>query len=68
MGVLIAGLVIFLGMHSIAIFSPDLRARALARFGPAAGKAREALASGLDDPDSEVRRAAGEALLAIGTP
>ena len=33
MGLLIAGLVIFLGSHSIAIFAPALRARLLAQFG-----------------------------------
>lgn len=33
MAVLIAGLVIFLGVHSIAIVSPDLRSRAAARLG-----------------------------------
>ena len=34
MTLLIAGLVLFLGIHSIAIVSPDLRASAVARLGP----------------------------------
>jgi uncharacterized membrane protein len=33
MSILVLGLIIFFGMHSIAVVSPDLRARALARFG-----------------------------------
>jgi len=33
MALLIAGLLMFLGAHSLAIFAPDLRARARARFG-----------------------------------
>lgn len=35
---LIAGLVIFLGVHSIAIVAPDWRERAIARVGPATWK------------------------------
>ena len=33
MGLLIAGLIVFLGIHSIAIFAPAMRTRLLARFG-----------------------------------
>jgi uncharacterized membrane protein len=45
MSMFIAGLAIFLGIHSIAIVSPDLRARALARFGEAGFKISYALLS-----------------------
>lgn len=38
MWLLIAGLVLFLGMHSVAIFSPAMRERARARWGDAAWK------------------------------
>ena len=39
MGVLAAGLAVFLGMHSIAIFAPGLRARAQGSLGEGAWKA-----------------------------
>jgi uncharacterized membrane protein len=45
MAVLIAGLVVFLGVHSIAIFSPDARARGLRRWGEPAWKAGYGLVS-----------------------
>ncbi len=45
MAVLIAGLVVFLGVHSIAIFSPDARARALAHWGEGPWKAGYGLIS-----------------------
>jgi uncharacterized membrane protein len=45
MAVLIAGLVIFLGVHSIAIFSPDARARALKHWGEGPWKAGYGLIS-----------------------
>jgi uncharacterized membrane protein len=45
MAVLIAGLVIFLGMHSIAIVSPGFRARAVARLGDGGWKGLYALVS-----------------------
>ncbi len=45
MAVLIAGLVVFLGVHSIAIFSPDARARALKHWGEGPWKAGYSLIS-----------------------
>jgi uncharacterized membrane protein len=45
MALLIAGLVVFLGVHSIAIFAPDLRARARTRFGESGWKGIYALLS-----------------------
>jgi len=45
MAVLIAGLVVFLGVHSIAIFSPDARARALQHWGEGPWKAGYGLIS-----------------------
>ncbi len=45
MAVLIAGLVVFLGAHSIAIFAPQLRSRALASWGEPAWKAGYAVVS-----------------------
>ena len=39
MTLLIVGLVIFLGIHSIAIVAPDWRDRIVARLGEAHGKA-----------------------------
>jgi uncharacterized membrane protein len=45
MAVLIIGLVIFLGVHSIAIIAPDFRNRALQRFGERGWKGLYALAS-----------------------
>lgn len=42
---LILGLVLFLGMHSVEIFSRDLRANAIARFGERPWKALYALVS-----------------------
>jgi uncharacterized membrane protein len=45
MTLLIVGLVIFLGVHSLAIVSPDLRNRALERFGEGAWKGLYALIS-----------------------
>ena len=45
MAVLIAGLVIFLGVHSIAIIAPQARDAALRRFGAGAWKAGYALLS-----------------------
>jgi uncharacterized membrane protein len=45
MGLLVAGLVIFLGVHSIAIFAPDLRARALVQLGEGGWKGLYALVS-----------------------
>jgi uncharacterized membrane protein len=45
MTLLIFGLVIFLGVHSIAIVSPDLRARALAKFGEGGWKGLYAFVS-----------------------
>ncbi len=45
MGILILGLAIFLGMHSVVIFSPDLRSRAVARFGEGAWKSLHGLMS-----------------------
>jgi len=45
MAVLVAGLVIFLGVHSVAIFAPGLRTRALGRWGEGAWKAAYGLIS-----------------------
>jgi uncharacterized membrane protein len=45
MTVLIAGLVVFLGVHSVAIFSPDARARALRSWGEGPWKAGYGLIS-----------------------
>jgi uncharacterized membrane protein len=45
MMVLVAGLVVFFGMHSIAIFAPELRARALSGMGEAPWKAGHGLIS-----------------------
>lgn len=45
MGLLIAGLVIFLGIHSIAIFAPALRTRLLAQFGEGGWKGVYSVAS-----------------------
>src|ERR1700722_9879158 len=45
MALLVAGLVIFLGVHSIAIFAPDVRARARARLGEGGWKGIYALIS-----------------------
>lgn len=45
MGLLIVGLVIFLGIHSVSIVSPDVRAAALARFGEAGWKISYSLIS-----------------------
>jgi uncharacterized membrane protein len=45
MAVLIAGLAIFLGMHSIALISPALRARAVAKLGEGGWKALYAVVS-----------------------
>jgi uncharacterized membrane protein len=45
MAELIAGLVVFLGVHSIGIFSPDARARGLRRWGERAWKSGYALIS-----------------------
>ena len=42
---LIAGLVIFLGAHSIAIFAPQARAHALGRLGEGSWKAGHGLVS-----------------------
>ena len=42
---LIAGLAIFLGIHSVAIFAPELRARSLGRFGEGPWKAVHGLIS-----------------------
>jgi uncharacterized membrane protein len=55
MGILIVGLVIFLGVHSISIVAPGFRARALARLGEGGWKGLYALLS-----------AAGLALLLYG--
>jgi uncharacterized membrane protein len=45
MAALIAGLVVFLGIHSIAILVPEVRARALARWGEGPWKAAYGLIS-----------------------
>jgi uncharacterized membrane protein len=45
MSVLIAGLVIFLGVHSIAIFAPEMRERARTRLGEGPWKGMYALVS-----------------------
>ena len=45
MALLVAGLMIFLGVHSIAIVAPEARARALARLGEGAWKGTYALIS-----------------------
>jgi uncharacterized membrane protein len=45
MSLLIAGLVLFLGVHSVAIVSPGLRARAMHRMGEGAWKGLYALVS-----------------------
>src|SRR5882672_10629750 len=45
MAVLVAGLVIFLGVHSVAIFAPGLRTRALGRWGEGTWKAAYGLIS-----------------------
>src|SRR5579859_4371767 len=45
MGELIAGLVIFLGIHSVAMFAPELRARAVGRWGEGPWKACYAVIS-----------------------
>lgn len=45
MALLILGLVIFLGIHSIAIAAPDLRARAIARMGEGGWKGMYTLVS-----------------------
>src|ERR1019366_1857708 len=45
MALLIAGLIVFLGVHSIAIFSPDARARALKHWGEGPWKAGYGLIS-----------------------
>src|SRR5882757_4647543 len=45
MALLIAGLVIFLGVHSIAIFAPEARSRVRIRFGEGAWKGAYALVS-----------------------
>jgi uncharacterized membrane protein len=45
MAVLIAGLVVFLGMHSIAIFAPEMRARVRERLGEGPWKAGYAVVS-----------------------
>jgi uncharacterized membrane protein len=43
MSLLVAGLIVFLGVHSIAIVSPDLRVRALQKIGEGAWKGLYAL-------------------------
>jgi uncharacterized membrane protein len=45
MGELIAGLVVFLGIHSLAIFAPELRTRAIRQWGEAPWKAGYAVIS-----------------------
>jgi len=45
MALLVAGLVVFLGIHSVAIFAPDLRTRARARWGEGTWKAGHGLIS-----------------------
>src|SRR3977135_1623066 len=45
MAVLVAGLVVFLGIHSVAIFAPELRTRALKNWGEGAWKAGYGLIS-----------------------
>jgi len=45
MGTLILGLVIFLGMHSVVIFFPDLRSRAVLRFGEGVWKSLHGVVS-----------------------
>ena len=45
MAVLVAGLMVFLGVHSISIFAPELRARACANLGEGPWKAGYALVS-----------------------
>jgi uncharacterized membrane protein len=45
MGLLIVGLVLFLGVHSVAIVSPTLRARTIRRLGEGAWKGMYALVS-----------------------
>jgi uncharacterized membrane protein len=45
MAVLVAGLVVFLGIHSVAIFAPELRPRALKAWGEGPWKAVYALIS-----------------------
>src|SRR6202030_4023771 len=45
MAVFIAGLVLFLGVHSVAIFAPELRTRALGRWGEGVWKAGYGLTS-----------------------
>jgi uncharacterized membrane protein len=45
MGALVVGLALFLGMHSVAIVAPNLRARVCARFGEGAWKGLYAIVS-----------------------
>ena len=45
MEILILGLAIFLGMHSVVIVSPDLRNRAVLRFGEGVWKSLHGLMS-----------------------
>ncbi|HLN49232.1 MAG TPA: NnrU family protein [Steroidobacteraceae bacterium] len=45
MGILILGLAIFLGMHSLVIISPELRTRAVQRFGEGVWKSLHGLIS-----------------------
>ena len=45
MAVLIAGLVVFLGIHSVAIFAPELRTRTVGRWGEGPWKAAYGLIS-----------------------
>ncbi len=45
MVILILGLAIFLGMHSVVIFFPDLRSRAVARFGEGVWKSLHGMIS-----------------------
>jgi HEAT repeat protein len=46
----------------------QVAAEALGRFGPAAGSALPALQRALSDPDPDVRRVAGDAILDIENP